>query len=140
VYSEYLTFADARMEPSIAEPGQTVRIVVSLPAPPEPRTPFVVVARNDRTGQFYELTPAGGERYQAEFTVDKKFPKNDQVFTVLAYAQQDDTPGRDKKVEDALKGAGLFDAKKPFVYNPLLVVSRNRAELVLTVVQPGKRR
>jgi hypothetical protein len=139
VRSPYLVFANARLEPSIAEPGQTVTLTVNLPSPPEPRTPLVVVARNSRNGFLFELSPIGEGRYRSEFVVDKRFPKNDQVICVLAYAQQDDRLGRDKRVEDAINGAGLWNPGKPFVYNPLLVVSRNRAEVVLTVVQPVRR-
>jgi hypothetical protein len=140
ISSDYLTFTEARMEPSIAEPGQTVSISVRMPTPPDPRTPAVVVARNSRTGQTVHLLPGGDGYYQGEFVVDKKFPKNDQTYCVLAYAEQEDRPGRNKKAEDALNGAGLFNPEKQFMYNPLLLVSRNRAELTLTVVEPPKRR
>jgi hypothetical protein len=140
IASDYLTFTEARLEPSIAEPGQTVTISVRLPTPPDPRTPVVVVARNNKTGQYVHLLPGGDGYYHGEIVVDKKFPKNDQTYCVLAYAEQDDRPGRNKKAEDAINGAGLFHAEKPFVYNPLLLVSRNRAELTLTVVEPPKRR
>lgn len=138
--SSLLTFSEARFEPSIVEPGQTVSLIVRIPAPTDPRTPFLVVARSHKTGKTYPLLPVGGDLYRAEITIDKRFPKNDQIFTVLAYAEQDDHPGYNKKAEDALKGAGLFDPEKPYLYNPLLAVSRNRAEVTLTVVQPSKRR
>ena len=42
--------------------------------------------------------------------------------------------------EDAINGAGLWDPKKPYVFNPLLVVSRNRAEASLTVVSAPRKR
>jgi len=140
IASDYLTFTDARLEPSIAEVGQTVTLTVTLPSPPEPNVPIVVVARNSRNGQVFELSPVRSGVYRAEFVVDKRFPKNDQTITILAYAQQGDRPGRNKKVEDAINGAGLWKPDKPFVYNPLLVVSRSRAEVVLTVVEPPRRR
>ena len=138
--SNYLTFTEARIEPSIAEVGQTVSLVVKLPPPPDPKTPVIVVARHSKTGRMYELEPIGAGMYRADITVDKKFPKQDQGFCVVAYADQDDRPGRNKKTEEALAGAGMFDPTKPFIYNPLLVVSRNRAEVTLTVVEPSKRR
>lgn len=140
IVSDYLTFTSARLEPSIAEIGQTVALTVTLPAPPEPSVPVVVVARNSRNGHTFELSPLGNGLYRGEFVVDKKFPRHDQIITVLAYAQQTDSPGRNRKVEDAIHGAGLWKPDRPYVYNPLLVVSRNRAEVALTVVEPPKRR
>lgn len=140
IETDYLTFTDARLEPSIAEPGQTVLLTATLPSPPEPETPLVVVARNVRTGKLIELSSVGNGRYRAEIHVDKKSPKFDEPITILAYAEQSEKAGRSKKVEDALTHGGLFDPTKPFVYNPLFVVSRNRAEVVLTVVEAAKKR
>ncbi len=137
--SNYLTFTDVRLEPGIAEPGEVVRLTVTLPRPPEPGAPVVVVARNARNGQTIELLPIGGDRYRGEFLVDRRFPRNDSTLCVLAYAQQEDGPGRSRHVEDAIGRAGLWNPDKPYVYNPLLVVSRNRAEAVLTVVNPSGR-
>ncbi len=140
ITSNYLTFTEARIEPSIAEVGQTVALLVKLPTPPDPNTPVVVVARHHKTGKLYELEPVGAGIYRGEINIDKKFPKHDQTFSVVAYADQDDKPGRNKKAEDAIIGAGLLNPEKPYIYNPLLVVSRNRADLTLTVVEPSKRR
>lgn len=87
-----------------------------------------------------ELTPVGNGVYRGNFKVDKHFPKNDQIFCVLAYAQQADIQGRSKRVEDAINGAGLWNPGKPYVFDPLLVVSRNRAEAILTVIEPSRKR
>jgi hypothetical protein len=138
--STYLLFSEARIEPSIAEPGQVVILTASIPTPPEPRTPIVVVARNNRTGQIIPLSHAGDGRYRGEISVDKKHPKDDQIFSIVAYPEQTDETGRSKQVEDAIRKAGLFDPGRPFVYNPLLVASRNRAEVTLTVVEPARRK
>ena len=137
--SRNLYFTEARISPTIAERGQTVRIDVAIPTPHEPRTPIIVVARHQPTGQFIELRPVGQDRYSGEFVVDKRFPLNDQAVVVVAYAEQREGAGRDKKVEEALVGAGCFDPRKEYVYNPLLAASRNRAIQMLTVVGPGKR-
>jgi hypothetical protein len=137
--SEYLKFSDARLEPSIAERGQTVTISARLPMPPEPATPVVVIARNSRTGQVIQLEPAGGDRYVGSFVVDRKAPRDDQVLSLIAYAEASDKPGRNRAAEAAIQRAGLFDVRRPFVYNPLLVASRNRADVTLTVVEPSKR-
>jgi hypothetical protein len=137
--SDYLYFTGARLQPSIAEPGQTVRISAVLPAPPTPPVYVNVIARNSRTGQVWELKPVGNDRYEGAFEVDKRFPTDDQVISILAYAAQPNTPGRRPEVERALEGAGLWDIRKPFRYNPLVVVSRNRADLTLTVVKSNAR-
>lgn len=140
IESDYLTLKDAHLEPSIAEPGQTILLVAELPAPPDPSAPAVVVAKNTKTGKLIEMKPVGGGRYQAELKIDKHYPKNDQLITIVAYADQSDFPGRNKKVEGSLNGAGYWDPAKPYIYNPLCVVSRNRAEVTLTVVESKKRR
>ena len=140
VASDFLRFTSARLEPSIAEIGQTVRITATLPAPPVPAIYATVMARNNRTGQKWELTPLGNNRYAGEFVVDKRFPRDDQAISLIAYAAQPDAPGRRKNVESAIEGAGLWDARKPYRYDPLLVVSRNRADLTLTVVEPARQR
>ncbi len=136
--SDFLRFTSARLEPSIAEVGQTVRITATLPAPPAPAIYATVVARNNRTGQKWELSPVGNNRYAGQFTVDKRFSRDDQAISILAYAAQPDKPGRRKNVESAIEGSGLWDARKPYRYDPLLVVSRNRADLTLTVVETAR--
>jgi hypothetical protein len=138
--SPYLLFSEARIEPSIAEPGQTVILSAFIPTPPEPRTPIVVVGRNSRTGEIIPLSHAGEGRYRGEIRVDKKHPRDDQVITIVAYAEQTDETGRSKQVEDAIQKSGLFDSGRTFTYNPLLVASRNRAEVTLTVVEPLRRK
>ena len=138
--TEYLRFTHARLEPSIAEPGQTVHITATLLTPPSPTVYAVVVARNNHTGQRWELLPTGDGRYEGDFVVDKKFGHDDQTISILAYAAKEQKPGRRDNAEKAIEGAGLWDPKKPYVFDPLLVVSRNRADLTLTVVIPDKRR
>lgn len=138
--SEYLRFTRARLEPSIAEPGQVVHVSAKLLLPPSPTIYAVVVARNNHTGQRWELTPSGDGRYEGEFVVDKRFKQDDQTISILAYAAKEQKPGRRENAEKAIEGAGLWDPKKPYVFDPLLVVSRNRADLTLTVVVPEKRK
>ncbi|MGC8667631.1 MAG: carboxypeptidase-like regulatory domain-containing protein [Chthonomonadales bacterium] len=136
VASPYLLFADARIEPGIAQPGDRVVLSVRLPLPPQPATPVVVVARDARMGRIYQLYPDGQDTFRCDFEVDKRFPKNDHTFCILAYAAQPGQPGRSKKVEAAIERAGLWDPRKPYRYDPLLVASRNRAEVTITVVPP----
>ena len=133
------TFRNARFEPSVVEYGQTATLSVNLMIPTEPRADIVVVARNVGTGDLIELNPAGDGVYKAEISVDKKIGKNDITFSILAYARATGEEGRSKKSEDALHGAGLWDLKKPYIYDPLIAVSRNRADVTLTVVKPATR-
>ncbi len=135
----YLNFTSARMEPSLAQPGDTVRIMATLLSPPEPSAHVIVVARNNRTGQKWELLPRGNGRYEAEFAIDKKAPRDDHKITILAYAASELKPGRRPDVEKGIEDAGLWNPQKPYIYNPLLAVSRNRAELSLTILGPNKR-
>lgn len=140
ISTETLTFTGARVEPSIAEHGDRVRILARLPAPSQPQVFLTVVARNHRTGQKWELLPERNGLYSAEIEIDKRFPMNDQAISILAYAANENTPGRRNDVERAIEKSGLWDPNKPFVPNPLLTVSRNRADLILTVVAPNKKR
>jgi hypothetical protein len=139
IENDYLRFTAARLEPSIAEPGQRVRISTRLPLPPDPPIYVVVVARNNRTGQKWELTPAGNGRFEGEFQVDRHFPPDDQFISIVSYAARTETPGRRPDLERSIEGAGLWDPAKPCLFNPLLLVSRSRADLVLTIVQPDNR-
>ncbi len=138
VGSELLTFTRARLEPSLAEHGQTVRVTAKLLSPTEPQVFVVVVARNNRSGEKWELEAQGNGLYAGSFEVSKKFPLHDQTISILAYAAKENAPGRRMEVERAIEGEGLWNPAKPFVYNPLLVVSRSRADLPLTVVAPQK--
>ncbi len=140
IESEYMRFKEARLQPSLAQPGQRVRLSVRFPLPPDPPVYVVVVARNIRTGQMWELSPTGEGRYETEFEVDKRFPRDDQTICVLAYAAKYQTPGRRPDAEGAIAHAGLWDPKKPYAFDPLLLVSRNRAEVTLTVLAPDKKR
>lgn len=138
--SDLLCFTEARVSPAIVERGQEVTLSVTFHQASDPRTPVVIVARNSRTGQMYELERVGPDRYACRFMVDKRNPLNDQILTVIAYAGQDTRPGRLPDVERALLRSGLWDPGRRFVYNPLLVAGRNRVEVTLTVVEPPRRR
>lgn len=140
VSSDYLTFSEMQLNPGIAERGRPVTVSVRFATPPAPRTPFVVVARNVRSGQSVRLDKVGEDRYEGHFVIDRRSPRDDQVIAVLAYAEQDEAPGRDSRAEAALERAGFWNVSRPYVYNPLLVVSRNRGEAALTVVEGGRAR
>ena len=134
VTGEYLQFTRARLEPSIAVSGQRVRITARLKLPQEPTIYAVVVARNNSTGEKWELQPIGNGIYEGEMQISKKSPKDDQVISILAYAAKESNLERRRDVEGTLEKSGLWDPNRPFQYNPLMVVSRNRADIVLTVV------
>src|SRR5262249_42941658 len=91
--SEFMLFKAARLLPSCVEPGQRVRIQARIALPSEPeRVGIVVIARNDRTGQVWELTPTDEGIYEGEFQIDKRFPRDDQNISLLAYAASQQTP------------------------------------------------
>jgi hypothetical protein len=136
--SDFLTIVAGRVAPSLAEVGQTVKIVVRMPTPPAPEVFTVVVARHNRTGQMWELKPVGNDRYEVSFEVDKKFPQDDQTISVLAYAADQQKQGRRDDAERAIERAGLWDIKRPYRFDPLIVVSRNRADMNFTVVRKRK--
>ena len=134
------TLTDAHLDPATAEAGQTVTLAVTLSVPPEQSAaPLVVIARHSKTGKIYALTPVGeGGVFQCQIEVDKKFPKSEQLISVVAYPQKPEKPGRDASVEHSLEAAGVWKLDRPYVYNPLMLASRNRADVVLTVVKPTR--
>ncbi|MCW3051261.1 MAG: Carboxypeptidase regulatory-like domain [Chthonomonadales bacterium] len=136
----YFTLTNAHLDPATVEAGQTITLTVTLSVPSEQNaSPLVVIARHSKTGKIYELTPMGeGGVYQCQIEVDKKFPKKEQLISVVAYPQKSEKPGRDAKVEHALEEAGVWKLDKPYVYNPVLLASRNRADVLLTVVKPSR--
>ncbi len=136
--SSYLRFTAARLEPSIVQPGQKVRIHAKMSIPPTPEIQFVVVARDSRTGEKWELHAAGNGIFEGEIEISKKFPRDDQVISIVAYAGLQQHPGRRDDAEHAIESSHLWDPKKTFLYDPLLVVSRNRADLILTVLASPK--
>jgi len=140
VEGQYLKFTHVRLEPSLAEHGQTVHLSAKLVIPPDPHVDIVVVARHAKTGETWELHPTTGDSFETDIVIGKKFTFNDQTISVLAYAEIHEKPGRRKDVEKAIEAAGMWDPQRVFVYDPLLVVSRNRGEAVLTVVQTEKRK
>ncbi|MDE2126106.1 MAG: carboxypeptidase regulatory-like domain-containing protein [Armatimonadetes bacterium] len=133
---KWLCFKDPRAEPGVVERGEVARLQVSLPAPPQPATPVIVVAKDARTGKIYQLVQTEGNTYEADIHFDRRAPLDDHLFAVVAYAQQPSKPGRRKNVEGAIDHAKLFDPKVPYLYDPLLVASRDRAIIDVTVVDP----
>jgi hypothetical protein len=140
VEAQYLKFTHVRISPSVAERGQIVHVSTKLIIPPDPHVDVVVVARNAKTGEMWELHPGDGDTFETDVTVDKKFANDDQSIEIIAYAALRDKPGRRSDVEHAIDRSGMWDPLKPYVYNPLLVVSRNRGEATLTIVQVAKRK
>lgn len=144
VSRSYFRFEEARVEPSIVERGQTATVSVRLQTPPEPdNLPFLVVGRiiNGRGERsvLFELKPTSEPgTYRGAFVIDRSFAKNDQTICILAYpVPRSGSPGqRSKSAEEALDRAGVWRLDQPFDWNPLVVASRNRAELRLTVVEP----
>ena len=137
---QYLKFTHVRLEPSVAERGQQVHLSAKLVIPPDPRVDVIVVARNAKTGEMWELHAGDGDVFETDLIVDHKFTNDDQSIGLIAYAAIGEKPGRRKDVEHAIDHAGLWDPLKQFVYNPMLVVSRNRGEATLTIVQAAKKR
>ncbi len=133
--SDYLQIMAGRIAPSLAEVGQTVKIAVHIPSPPTPQVYLVVVARHNRTGQKWELKSVGNDRYEVEFEIDKRYPKDDQIISVIAYAAEQQKPGRREDLERAIEGAGLWNPMLPYRFDPTIVVSRNRADMSLTIVR-----
>jgi hypothetical protein len=137
--TDYLTFKSAHLTPSIAQRGESVRLTAVMPLPPDPPVYVTVVARNNRTGDKWELKPEGDGKFSAIIPIDKRCPPDDQAISIIAYPANQVRPGRRPEVEKEIEAAGLWNRSKPYQYNPLLVVSRNRADVTLTVLKTAKK-
>lgn len=140
-----MILSDGAVQPRLVEIGQKLTVTAKLTVPDELKTDVIVVARNSKSGELYELKPGDNGLYSAEIEVDKTLQKpgtgpsgDEQTFSILAYFSEKGTPGRSKRIEDAINGAGLWKPDKTYEYNPLLAASRNRLDLRLTVVDPAK--
>jgi hypothetical protein len=133
-----MQFSAGTPTPTLIEFGQKLSVKARFSVPDEQKSEIVVIARNSKSGEIYELTPSADGIYAAEIEVDKRFQKDEQTISILAYRSDAEKPGRSKKVEEALEHAGHWKLDKAYEYNPLLVASRNRLDLRLTVVEATK--
>ncbi len=123
----------ARIVPSLARPGDTVKISVQLKYPDNPRIMAVVIARDSETGSVWELKRTARGVYAADAPIDPHWRANDHVITILAYPSDGSDGGRRSDLEEEINRAGLWNPRKQYIFNPALLVSRNRCDLTLTV-------
>jgi hypothetical protein len=124
----------AHVTPSLVKHGDIVHVSATLTVPQTPKIYPIVVARDASTGLVWELKPAANGQYAADIKVNESLRPNDHIISVLAYAAEIRDGGRRPDLEEEIEKAKLWDIKRPFISNPLLVVSRNRADITLTVV------
>ncbi len=80
-----------------AKTGPDGRYTMDIPKgvlhmPDEPKVDVVVIARDAKTGEVFELAPAGSGVFKVQIPVDKKsFAKNDQTISIVAYARESGT-------------------------------------------------
>ena len=129
-----ISISSAQVTPSLVKHGDVINVSASLAIPQEPKIYPIVVARDATTGLVWELKPAGNGQFAAEIKVDQFLRPNDHIISVLAYAAEGRNGGRRPDLEEEIEKSKLWDIKRPFIGNPLLVVSRNRADVTLTVV------
>jgi len=129
-----INISATRVTPSLVKHGEVVRISASLSKPDVPRIYPIVVARDATSGLVWELKPEGKGKFAADIKVNESLKPNDHIISVLSYAAEARAGGRRPDLEEEIEKAKLWDIKRPFISNPLLVVSRNRADVTLTVV------
>jgi hypothetical protein len=136
VGSDLLKITSVKAEPSLVPRGGKFKLSATIPAPTEPASNLIVVARA-ASGQTWELTPSGSHVYSAEISINDELPVGEQVIAVLAYPAGE-KPGRRENVEKEIEKRGGWDLKKEFVPNPLVSATRNRGEATITVLPPKK--
>ena len=134
--SDFLKITAAKGEPSLVLPGGKFKLNATISTPAEPATSLIVIARS-ASGKTWELKPEGKGVYSAEIAVDEKLPPGEHVISILAYAAGE-KPGRREDVEKEIEKAGYWDPKKEFTPNPLMLASRNRADVKVTLLPEKK--
>jgi hypothetical protein len=129
-----LDISDAQVMPSLVKHGDTVHFSARFAVPQSPKIFPILVARDAVSGLIWELKPAGNSIYTASIKVDEFLKPNDHTISVLAYAAEGPEGGRRPDLEVEIEKSKLWDLKRPFINNPLLLVCRNRADMTLTVV------
>ena len=134
---------DPTLDPAFAAAGSPVQITVKLQLPAEPTIKVRVVAREAKTHRVVELTPQAGGVYAGTLTLDPKTPLGDTTVTVAALnaAPVGVTLPTEKGTDPLLSFAsrlGDLDAGKPYHFDPRILVSENRLDLKMMVLDPGK--
>lgn len=73
------------------------------------------------------------------FRLTGSFHYKDQLISVAAYVRKSEKPVRDEKAEHALESVEIWKLDRSYLYNPLLLASRNRADVLLTVIKPSRK-
>ena len=123
----------ARVTPSLVKQGDKTKITAQFTYPDSPKIYSVVIARDATTGNIWELKPSAPGKYSADIAIDDSFRATDHILSVIAYAADSDHSGRRADLEEEIGKSGLWDPRRNYIFNPLLVVSRNRYDVTLTV-------
>lgn len=143
-----LLLAAPRLEPSLAAPGGTVHVVVTLQAPPPPPGKTLaqsvrVFAREDKKHTTVELKsadPNAPNVYTGDLTLDAKMPVGDTTVSVVALrADPVEVNLHESKADPLLDFAQRLDELdpgQPYDFDPRIMASENRLDLQLTVLDP----
>ena len=143
-----LLLAAPRLEPSLASPGGTVHVVVTLQAPPPPPGKTLaqsvrVFAREGKKHTTVELKatdPNAPTVYAGDLTLDAKMPTGDTTISVVALrADPVEVNLRESKADPLLDFAQRLDELdpgQPYDFDPRIMASENRLDLMLTILDP----
>lgn len=130
VAMETMRFLRGELSPQVVHMGEkaTVKVMVGLPSAGE----TVVVLAKTKNGKPFQLESTEPGIFQGEIAVEKPIARGEQLVSVIAYISKES--GRDSKIEEEIEKAGLWKSDQAYLFNPLYHVSKNRADLKLTVL------
>ncbi len=125
-------------DPMIVEAGATVRLSCQMPLPDEMLSSTCVVAWDLSTRQRQSLTRTEEGAWQGEMELPKKGPYRNHEITIVAYRNLDQKAGGDEKLEARLWDKDAWNPRKAYPVDPVLLVSRNRGQVTVTVIKPPR--
>lgn len=136
--------SEARAEPGLAAAGTPVKVFVKLATPGNQPLNVRVFAREDKKRTVVELKPQQGAPgvFVGDIPLDADLKPGDTVISLVALKADPIEVKINKDKADALldfaKGLDDMDADKAYEYDPRIMASENRVDLMLTVLDPKK--
>jgi hypothetical protein len=140
IVQEALMIAEPHLEPALAPAGSVIKISCKLTNPTGQARKVRLFARENKKKAVVELKPGANNVYTGELTLDPKTPSGETKIAIVALREDPVEVKIDKNKEKAfaefVKRLDDLDSDKPYLYDPRIMASENRADLTVTVLDP----
>jgi hypothetical protein len=140
IVQEALTIAEPHLEPALAPAGSVVKISCKLVNPTGQARKIRIFARENKKKAVVELKPGANNVYTGELTLDPKTPSGETKIAIVALREEPVEvkidKNKDKAFAEFVKRLDDLDPDKPYLYDPRIMASENRADLTVTVLDP----